>query len=94
MKYTAADKLFLAQARAIKYNSIAKDAEPHIYNYWRALKEIWNTPKRNSCDDYLILEKHHLGHINSHFGAKVNDYFHFQWNFTLARLNNQLKVKL
>lgn len=90
----ADDKLMLAQAKVKKYNSIAKKVEPYILNYWKALKEIWNTPKTTSYDDYLILEKHHLGNINRYFGAKINNYFHFQWDFTLTDLNNQLKFKL
>lgn len=93
---TKQEKLFLACIKTEKYNSIAKEIEPYILNYWQALKEIWQTPITTSRSyDYEILEKNGLGKKNKCFGKLIDSWWgiYWSWDYDLHQLNNQLKIK-
>jgi hypothetical protein len=81
------DKLFIANFKAKKYQANLPQIDPQIKNYWKALKEIWQTKK--STNDYQILEKYGLGTVNHNTSSLwySSNQNLFNYNYQLKQLN-------
>jgi len=86
------EKLFTTQAKILLYNSMAKEIEPYLKNYWKALKEIWQT--KINGNDYQILEKYGLGKLNKYFGIRLSSCNYFDWDHDLKQKDYQLRKKI
>ena len=83
-------KEILALAKIRTYTATSSQLEPYIKSYGQALKEIWSKPITDRIEDYRILEKHGLGRVNRYFGITISAQQHWDWDYQLKNINEQI----